>query len=238
MKTKKVRPKLVFGNYKCVQEWVHRAAVSDDPDNDPNLLVRSSETGGNIFPIHNRDRSLNWRYTSMHPTTDIVRKIESHGRKLYSYGSFFVAKLLGQKDRSFWLINSKDSDSMSSRTRSDLFRVLTQRFVPNTASVTRTDQFAFVPEHLLDVTAEQIKDRWDEYLSMYRKRIEDIGNNFNPWVAEYHSDLALRTVAKEYGTLGKYVGVHAVGAYHLESSIMVAKEKLTAAAVLKKLKEK
>lgn len=41
---KQKRAKLVFGNYACLREWVWRTTVSEDPDTDPNILVKKSQS--------------------------------------------------------------------------------------------------------------------------------------------------------------------------------------------------
>lgn len=237
MKTKKVkRPKLVFGNYACLREWVWRTSVSEDPDNDPNLLVKTAETGYDSVSSWQRDGS-DWKYTHIHPCGSPVRKIESFGRIIKTYDTFPLAKFLGNKENPFWLISDQGADTMTTRCRGDLFRVLTRDFLPKQVKETGTNQFAFVPESLLNITAEQISRIWPSYVDSFVHRIEQIGISCNRWIAT-HSETAFQSVAGEYIQLGRYVGKSSVSIRDLADHIIKARENLNAQKVLRKLKEK
>ena len=237
MKAKKVkRPKLVFGNYACLREWVQRTSVSDDPDIDPDILVKTAETGYDSVSSWQRDGS-DWKYTHMHPCGSPVRKIESFGRLIKTYETFPLAKFLGNKDNPFWLISDQGADTMTTRCRGDLFTVLTRDFIPKQVKETGTNQFAFVPESLLNVTADHISRNWPSYVDSFVHRIEQIGSLCNRWIAA-HSETAFQSVTGEYIQLGRYVGKSSVSIRDLADHITKARENLNAQRVLRKLKEK
>lgn len=237
MKTKKAkRPKLVFGNYACLREWVRRTSVSEDPDNDPNLLVKTTDAGYDVASTWSRDNGCNWKYTSLHPCGSPVRKIESFGRMIMTYDIFRLAYFMGNKDNPFWLINCKGADSMTSRVRKDLHAILTRDFLPKQVDDTGTDQFAFIPDELLPATPERINRDWDVFTDSFVERIEQIGSRCTTWMSQ-HSELAFVSVAKEYEMLGNYVG-RRVCATDLKDHIAKSRENLNAQLVLRKLKEK
>lgn len=229
------RPKLVFGNYKCLWEWVHRIRKSQDPDNDPDLLVKSGENTGDVASQWKRDRHNNGNYVRMHPSSDKVRKIESHGRVLMCYESFKLSKFIGHYFEPFWLINFHGSDSMTSRCRSDLFSILVGASCWDKKEY-ETDQFAFVPNHLLDVMPDDIKNNWEAYKESFRYRIRHVGQETGSWVTA-HSDTMLKCVVEEYVNLGTYVGVK-VAASDFDNEVADAKLNIQTRQVIKKLKEK
>lgn len=227
------RPKLVFGNHRCLCEWVQRVSISDDPDNDPLVLVKTAETGGDIATQHCYHRTNGYSYVRVHPSSSGVRKLESFGRVMTSYDLFKLSKFIGSKDRPFWLINYKGSDSMAGRCRSDLFRILTDG---NGSLFKGTNQFAFVPDHLVDVMPSDIEANWSTYVQSFRNRIEDISKWTGRWI-RLHTGLALQCVVDEYVQLGTYIGKQ-VSAQDLQTEVDAAKTCLTAKEVLSKLKEK
>jgi hypothetical protein len=237
MKTKKTkRPKLVFGNYNCLYEWIKRVSISDDPDNDPNVMVKTVEASGDIVTQWQRDEGHSFSYTRMHSSSGGVRKIESFGRVLKCYDLFKLSKFIGSKDRPFWLINYKGSDSVTGRCRTDLFRILTDGLNVFGKGDVGTDQFAYVPDPLLDVMPSDIHNNWSAYVESFRERVADIGGWTGSWSVS-HSSLALKCIVDEYVQLGTYVGKQ-VSASDLENWVTDAKMNLQARQVLKKLKEK
>jgi hypothetical protein len=234
---KQKRPKLVFGNYACLREWVWRTSASEDPDNDPNLLVKTTDAGYDVASTWKRQSDGGWKYTSMHPCGSPVRKIESLGRVVLTYDIFPLAMFLGNKDKPFWLINGKGADSMTSRCRKDLHTVLTNDFLPKQVGVSSTDQFAFVTDVPMPTCAEDIHSEWEAYTqNVFVNRIEQIGSRCTTWMA-MHSELAFTSVTNEYLALGKYVG-QSVSATDLSEHIDKARNSLNAQKVLRKLKEK
>jgi hypothetical protein len=235
---KQKRAKLVFGNYACLREWVWRTTESEDPDTDPSLLVKTAESGCDVAHQWKRIKNnLDWEYVSMHPCGGPVRKIESFGRLIKTYDSFPLAKFLGNKDNPFWLINYNGADSMTSRCRKDLFTILVNDFRPKQVNESSTDQFAFVPEPLFHVTADNIHRNWQSYVDSFIERIEEIGKRCNTWLSS-HSELAFQSVAREYVQLGRYVGKSAVSIADLAEHVTKARDNLNAQKVLRKLKEK
>lgn len=233
---KQKRPKLVFGNYACLREWVWRTSASEDPDNDPNLLVKTTDAGYDVASNWRRQSDGDWMYTSMHPCGSPVRKIESFGRMVLTYDVFRLAYFLGNKDNPFWLINCKGADSMTSRCRKDLHTVLTNDFRPRQVGESGTDQFAFIPDELLPTTSERISRDWDAFTDSFVERIEQIGSRCTTWMAQ-HAELAFTSVTNEYLALGKYVG-KSVSSADLSEHIDKARNNLNAQKVLRKLKEK
>ena len=238
MKTKKAkRPKLVFGHHGCLQQWVWRTQASEDVDNDPQVRVMTAETAGNIAHLWARLEGVNWEYTCMHPSGGPIRKLESHGRILKAFGLLTLAKFIGDKDNPFWLINYQGADSITMRSRSELFRVLRCQYQPNalTEAKNSTDQFAFVPNELIDVTPKQIASNWGDYCKSFLERIDSIDGS-NRWAAT-HIDLVFKSITKEYLALGKFVGA-VVNKQDLSEQMEVTKKKVIAKNVLRKLKEK
>ena len=233
---KQKRPKLVFGNYACLREWVWRTSASEDPDNDPNLLVKTTDAGYDVASTWVRQPDMGWKYTSMHPCGSPVRKIESLGRILLTYDIFPLVMFLGNKDKPFWLINGKGADSMTSRCRKDLHTVLTNDFRPMQVGDSGTDQFAFVTNVPMPTCAEDIHSEWEGYTRSFIERIEQIGARCSTWLAQ-HADIAFVSVAKEYEMLGTYVG-RRVCATDLKDHIAKSRDNLNAQKVLRKLKEK
>ena len=235
MKAKTKRPKLVFGNYRCLWEWAHRTRKSKDPDNDPDLLVKSGEHAGDVAAQWRHGSNNTGIYIRMHPSSGPVRKIESHGRILMCYESFKLAKFIGHMGEPFWLINYHGSDSMTSRCRSDLFSILVGGHGYDKHEF-ETDQFAFVPNHLLDAMPEDIKNNWEAYRVSFRDRIRHVGQETGSWIVS-NSNTVLRCVVEEYVNLGTYVGVK-VAASDFDNEVTDAKMNIEMRQVLKKLKEK
>jgi hypothetical protein len=237
MKTKKAkRPKLVFGNHTCLYEWIRRISISDDPDNDPDVRVKTVEASGDVVTKWERDSGSSYSYVRMHPSSGDVRKIESLGRIIRCYDLFKLSKFIGSKDKPFWLINYKGSDSMTGRCRSELFRILVDGQNVFGRGAEGTDQFAFVPDQLMDVMPSDIHNNWPAYVESFRERVAEIGGWTGSWTAA-NSGLALRCVVDEYVQLGTYVGQQ-VSASDLDNWVTDAKMNIKAREVLKKLKEK
>lgn len=238
MKTKKAkRPKLVFGHHGCLQQWVWRTKASEDVENDPQVRVMTAETAGDIVHLWARLQGVDWEYTCMHPSGGPIRKLESHGRILKAFGLLPLAKFIGDKDNPFWLINYQGADSVTMRCRGDLFRVLRSQYQPNelTEAENSTNQFAFVPNELIDVTPKQIASNWGDYCKSFLERIDSIDGS-SRWLAQY-LDLVFKSITKEYLALGKFVGA-VVNKQDLSEQIEATKKKVTAKNVLRKLKEK
>ena len=237
MKTKKAkRPKLVFGNHYCLYEWIKRISTSDDPDNDPDVRVKTVEASGDVATQWKRDPESSYTYTRMHPSSGQVRKIESLGRIIRCYDLFKLSKFIGSKDKPFWLINYKGGDSMTGRCRSELFQILTSGQNVFGRGAEGTDQFAFVPDHLMDVMPSDIHNSWPAYVESFRERVACIGDWTNPWCTG-NSVMALKCVVGEYVQLGTHVGQQ-VSASDLDNWVTDAKMNINARKVLKKLKEK
>jgi hypothetical protein len=124
---------------------------------------------------------------------------------------------------------------MTSRCRSDLFSILVGGSSYDKYEFD-TDQFAFVPDHLLDVMPEDIKNNWEAYKESFRYRIRHVGQETGYW-ATAHSGTMLKCVVEEYVNLGTYVGVKAA-ASDFDNEVADAKMNMQTRQVLKKLKEK
>jgi len=230
------RPKLVYGNYKCLYEWIKRVSTSVDPDNDPDVRVKTVEASGDFVTQWKRDSKYSYFYTKIHPSSSAVRKIESLGRVIQCYDLFKLSKFIGTKDKPFWLINYKGSDSMTGRCRADLFRILTDGHNVFGTGDKGTDQFAYVQDELLDVSVSDIQTNWPAYVESFHKRIAHVGGWTGSWLAT-HADLALKCVVDEYVQLGTYVG-QPVSATDMDNHVTDAKMNIKTKQVLQKLKEK
>ena len=230
------RPKLVFGNYKCLYEWIRRVSTTDDPDNDPNVRVKTVDNNGDVVTQWTHDSKHSYKYIRMHLSSDKVRKIESFGRMLVCYDLFKLSKFIGTKDKPFWLINYKGSDSMTGRCRSDLFRILSDGHNVFGKGDQGTDQFAYVPDHLIDVMPSDIHNNWPSYVESFHKRIAQIGDWMGSWLTA-NADMALKCVVDEYVQLGTYVG-RQVSATDMDNRVTDAKMNIKTKQVLQKLKEK
>lgn len=173
----------------------------------------------------------------MHPSGGPIRKLESHGRILKSFGLLPLAKFIGDKDNPFWLINYRGADSVTMRCRNELFRALNSEYHPDVAAgaENNTNRFAFVPNELIDVTPKQIASNWGDYCKSFLERIDSV-DGLNRWLVT-HLDLVFRSVTKEYLALGNFVGA-VVNEQDLSEQIEATKKKVTAKNVLRKLKEK
>jgi hypothetical protein len=244
MKTKKPKKeKLVFGNYKCLQQWINRTIASPDPDNDPSVRVMSAPVSPNYGSQWTRETDPSGKYpygnivyTEFHMLgSPDVRKIESHGCDLVAYGCYNVAQFIGTQEEPFYLINYDNCDSQCIRIKTELYQILGGGHSHDVPHDLRK-RFAIIPSMGF---AERwlIRADWGKYLSFYKQKIQNVYKaNPHGWLA-VNLDLCLDSLTREYVNLGTFVNA-SPDPKDLEEECEMARKHINTKRVLAKLKEK